>query len=115
MLALIVAEPAAAKNCPDFTVGEANSSSYPDGKLPAKKVSAKHVKCKRVRALARAFHKGDVKIPDDARGYGEWGDRFEIKYGGLKWRCRLWWIGGSGPSYKFRCSYNSRSARWSVG
>jgi hypothetical protein len=113
-LALVPAG-AAAKSCPEFTVGKANSTSYPDGRLPARGARATGVSCRRLRSLARAFQRGALSIPDDARGFGEWGPSFDITHSGLDWSCRLWWVGGSGPSYKFRCRHGSRSARWSVG
>ena len=106
---------AAAKTCPKFTVGKANSSSYSNGKLPARRVKATGISCKKVRILARAFQSGGIDFPDVSDALGGWGDDFEISHGGLDWTCRVWWIGGSGPSYKLTCRGDGRRARWEVG
>lgn len=109
------AQPAQARGCPGFIVGKANSTAYEDGKLPAKRAAAKGIQCSSLRGLARAFHRGTIEIPEGSMSSGAWGDPFEIEYRGRQWNCEFWSIGLSGPSYKLRCTWGDRQARWTVG
>lgn len=112
----VAAAPAAAqaRSCGHFTIGKSNSTSNPDGKLPAHG-SATGASCRVMRRIARRLHDGTYKVPDGKRGIGRFGSAFAIRDAGRSWSCRLMWIGSSGPSYRMRCSSGGARLAWEAG
>ncbi|MTD47290.1 hypothetical protein GKE82_24095 [Conexibacter sp. W3-3-2] len=109
------APPAAAATCPQFIIGQANSSAYPDFQLPARG-STKNASCATLQNIARRLHDGTYQVPDAAAGRGTYGRAFTVRHAGKAWRCRLRSDGGSGPTYAMRCSRPSGAQlRWTTG
>jgi hypothetical protein len=113
----VVAFPASASaaTCARFIVGEANSSAYPDFELPARGFTA-GASCATLRRVARRLHDGTYTVPKNAAKTEDFGPPFQVRDGGISWKCRLWSKGGSGPTYDVVCSRAAaRVMSWNAG
>lgn len=113
---LLAVVPAAhAATCKRFVVGQANSTAYADGKLPARGTTTK-ASCATLRGLARGIQSGAYPVPTDAVGQSLFGAPFTVRHQGRSWRCRYAAQGGSGPTYAVRCTRpGGVAASWTVG
>lgn len=112
----LAATPAAAdaSSCSRFIVGAANSSSYTDGKLPASGSTARAA-CRTLRTVAKRLHRGTYVLPPQAFGRNpHWGRPSPLRHAGRTWRCAVQNVGGSGPSYRVRCSRGAARMSWST-
>lgn len=106
---------AAGTSCGRFVIGEANSTSYADGELPARGVATR-TSCVTLKRIARRLHDGTYPVPDGAgRPAPGWGEAFTVRDRGRRWSCRLQNIGASGPSYAMRCKRRAAALRWTTG
>jgi hypothetical protein len=102
-------------SCGPFTVGEANSSAYPNRDLPARG-SATGSRCTTLERIARRLHSNEYKLPDSAFvNAPEWGPQFSLSDEGSNWKCQFQSHGLSGPSYAVRCSNKTARLRWRAG
>jgi hypothetical protein len=100
------------KACGRFVIGEANSTRYPNGELPAHR-GASGASCKTLKRIARWLHNG---MPARAiRATTRLGPILSVHDRGRTWSCRLQNHGLSGPSYAARCNRQHGRLRWRGG
>lgn len=87
--------------CPDFVVGQANSTAYPKHRLPATG-GIRGSTCDTLRTFARRMHRGRYEVRRSARA-PKWSADFAVRHAGRTWTCRFQSLGASGPSYSVRC------------
>ena len=105
----------AVHRCATFIVGEANSTAYPDQRLPARGI-ARGASCVTLRRIARRLNDGTYPVPAYAPAPApRWGRYFPVHDGGRRWSCQLQNRGASGPSYAVRCRSGSARLDWNTG
>jgi hypothetical protein len=106
---------AARPACPQFIVGQANSTAYPNQQLPARGRQVDS-SCATLQRMARKIENGTYRIPAwawvPAPAYGP---PFLIRDRGRPWACDVQNNGLSGPSDTFRCDSNNARLWWSTG
>lgn len=100
--------------CPQFIVGQANSTAYPHHQLPARG-TARNTSCATLRRIARRLHDGTYRIPSGSSAIApKWGKTFHLRDHGRRWSCQLQNRGASGPTYAVRCRSGSSRLDWNT-